>query len=155
MRGENCTKTTISVSKKGGGHAECVARYTTCVMKAVPFQVDLGLQTVQGILRLEKNQLAIQWRVFDLLGAPTGDLKGIEVPYNHLDKIDCRKRLGGAKLEIVARSPTSFGEFPLPEGSITTLPASIKRRNKADAELWAAEATLRIAESEDRELLEE
>lgn len=115
-------------------------------MKAVPFYVDLGLSTVQGVLRLEKTHLAIEWRTFDVLGSPTNRLKGISIPYEKLERIEYRKRLGRAKVEVHTSTPTSFQGFPLPEGSITTLSAAIKRRNRTDAEYWAAEATLRLAE---------
>lgn len=123
-------------------------------MKAIPFQVDLRTSTVQGVLRLGKAALAVEWRRFNLMGSPKGELEGIEIPYGDLEKVEYRKRLVGAKIEVFARSPSSFGRFPLPEGSITTLPAVIKHRHRGDAPGWAAEAGLRIAEGEDPALLE-
>lgn len=124
-------------------------------MQAIPFEVDLGTSSVQGIVRLEKTHLVVEWRTFNLFGAPKDELAAIEVPYDQLDSVECEKRLGGARLVIMARSAASFGRFPLAQGTITTLKANVKRKHKSDAEVLAAEATLRIAESDSRELLDE
>ncbi|MFW5782924.1 MAG: hypothetical protein ACOCY8_00245, partial [Spirochaetota bacterium] len=53
------------------------------------------------------------------------------------------------RIVITADSPSWFQSYPLQSGSITTLRATVKRRYRSDARSWAAEAALRIAESDD------
>jgi hypothetical protein len=43
-------------------------------MDSVPFIVDLGLSTVQGILRLENDGVVIDWRPYTMLDEPPAEL---------------------------------------------------------------------------------
>lgn len=124
-------------------------------MDAIPFEVDLGLSTVQGILRLEERHVAIDWRRYDLLGAPQGELDTVTIPYAEIDDIAFRKRLGGATIILSTKQATSLSRFPLPQGDINALRASVKRTNRSNAEVWAAEATLRVAEADEPGRIEE
>ena len=115
-------------------------------MDTIPFSVDLGVTTAQGVLRLEADGLAVEWRIYNLMDAPQGDLQSIHVPYADLEAVDYRGRLASASVTIVARRPSAFADFPLPAGSIATLKTRVKRRHRRAAEAWCAEAGLRIAE---------
>lgn len=118
-------------------------------MDSIPFVLDLGLVTVQGILRLEPRELVIEWRRYDLLDAPQGELESLRVPYPRLDSVDFQRRAVGSKLIVTAKSASTFSPLPLPAGEITTFRATIKRKYRDDAPAWAAEAGLRVAEAED------
>jgi hypothetical protein len=118
-------------------------------MDSIPFVLDLGLATVQGILRLEPDDLVIEWRAYDLFDAPKGDLASLRVPYACLESVDFQRRVAGSRLIVTAKSAASFSALPLPAGEITTFRATIRRKYRGDAPAWAAEAGLRIAEAED------
>ncbi|MFP4378223.1 MAG: hypothetical protein ACLFP4_14355 [Spirochaetales bacterium] len=118
-------------------------------MDSIPFVLDLGLSTVQGMLRLEPRDLVIEWRRYDLLDTPQGDLESLRVPYARLDSVDFQRRAVGSKLIVTARSASTFSPLPLPAGEITTFRATIKRKYRGAAPAWAAEAGLRVAEAED------
>ena len=124
-------------------------------MESIPFSVDLGMSTLQGILRLERQDLVIEWRRFDLFDNPQGDLESIRVPYTSLERVTYEKRLAGGRVSITANSASAFAGMPLPSGTISTLRATIKRRDRDDAPGWAAEAGLRVAEAEEPRRLEE
>jgi len=102
-------------------------------MDSIPFVLDLGITTVQGILRLEPRDLVIEWRRYDLLDAPHGDLESLRVPYARLDKVDFHRRAVGSRLIIVAKSASAFSALPLPAGEITTFRATIKRKYRGGA----------------------
>jgi len=121
------------------------------LMDSIPFVLDLGITTVQGILRLEPRDLVIEWRRYDILDAPQGDLESLRVPYVRLDSVDFQRRAVGSKLIVTAKSASTFSALPLPAGEITTFRATIKRKYRGDAPAWAAEAGLRVAEAEDTE----
>jgi hypothetical protein len=118
-------------------------------MNAIPFSVDLGLSTIQGVMRLESDSLVIEWRTFDMLENPQGDLESLHIPYHRLVDVEYKKRVVGSRIVVTADSPSVFKSFPLPSGAITTLRATIKRANRSHAPGWAAEAALRVAESDD------
>lgn len=118
-------------------------------MSSVPFIVDLGLSTVQGILRLEDDGVAIDWRPYTMLDEPAGELSTLVIPYGQLESAEYGKRVGRGRITLTSRSAAAFKGFPLPNGSIATLAATIKRANRSAAELWCAETTLRIAERSD------
>lgn len=71
-------------------------------MSSVPFIVDLGLSTVQGILRLEDDGVAIDWRPYTMLDEPAGELSTIVIPYGQLESIMVRS--AGRAYAPVARS---------------------------------------------------
>lgn len=120
-------------------------------MDSIPFVLDLGLSTVQGMLRLEPRDLVIEWRRYDLLDAPQGELESLRVPYARLDGVDFQRRAVGSKLIVTAKNASTFSALPLPAGEITTLRATIRRKHRGDAPAWTAEAGLRVAEAEDSE----
>ena len=124
-------------------------------MESIPFSLDLGMSTLRGILRLERHDLVIEWRRFDIMDNPQGDLESIRVPYTSLERVTCEKRLVGARVSITAGSASAFAGLPLPNGEISTLRAAVKRSDRADAPGWAAEAGLRIAEAEEPRRLQE
>ena len=117
-------------------------------MESVPFAIDLGLTTVQGILRLDDHGLAVEWRIFDLMGAPRGELESMVLPYERMTSVEYRKSVVGSRLEITTDRPDSLRSFPLPSGAITSLRVAVKRQYRDSAQALAAEAALRIAESD-------
>ncbi len=122
-------------------------RYTA-PMESIPFSLDLGLSTIQGVLRLERTDLVIEWRRYDLFDSPQGELESLRVPYTRLLRVDFQRRAVGSVIRIQADGASAFSTLPLPSGEITTLRATIKRRHRSDAQGWAAEAGLRVAEGE-------
>ncbi|TVQ28859.1 MAG: hypothetical protein EA382_01055 [Spirochaetaceae bacterium] len=118
-------------------------------MESIPFVLDLGLSTVQGVLRLERTDLVIEWRRYDMFESPQGDLQSLRVPYSRLERVEFQRRAVASRLVIHADGASAFSTLPLPAGEITTLRATIKRKHRSDAPGWAAEAGLRIAEAEE------
>lgn len=122
-------------------------------MESIPFSLDLGLSTVQGVLRLEQTDLVVEWRRYDLFDAPQGNLESLRVPYTRLARVEFQRRAVGSKLLIEANGASAFSTLPLPSGEIATLRATIKRKHRSLAPGWAAEAGLRIAEAEEPDMI--
>ena len=124
-------------------------------MESIPFSLDLGLSTIQGVLRLERTDLVIEWRRYDLFDSPQGELESLRVPYARLRRVDFQRRPVGSHVLIQADGASAFATVPLPSGEITTLRATIKRRHRSDALGWAAEAGLRVAEADEPDMIPE
>jgi hypothetical protein len=124
-------------------------------MESVPFHFDLGTSTVHGILRLEKQGICIEWRIYNAVDVPKGELKTISIPYNQITNVEYRRGLVGGKITVTAERAGLFRDFPLPAGTQQELKVAIKRIHKSDAQGWSAEAALRAAESERPELTSE
>jgi hypothetical protein len=122
-------------------------------MESVPFHFELGTSIVHGILRLEKQDICIEWRIYSAMEVPKSDLKTIKIPYNRIANVEYRRGFPGGKITITVDSADLFRDFPLPAGMLHTLKVAIKRRNKSEAQGWSAEAALRAAESERPELM--
>ncbi|MFW5777521.1 MAG: hypothetical protein ACOCZB_09580 [Spirochaetota bacterium] len=60
-------------------------------MDTIPFSVDLGVTTAQGVLRLEADRLAVEWRIYNLMDAPQGDLQSIQISYADLEAAEYRR----------------------------------------------------------------
>jgi hypothetical protein len=123
-------------------------------MESVPFRLDLGVSSVQGVMRLEKEQLAIDWRLYNAFDAPKGGVQSIAIPYSRIESIDYKGGFFGARLIVTVDTPAAFGDFPLPSGNIATLRAAVKRPDRSTARAWAAEAALRAIDDDDPHLLE-
>ena len=116
-------------------------------MDSVPFNMDLGMSTIQGVLRLEPAGVAVELREFILLDAPKGDLQSISAPYDLLADAVYGKRVGG-RLVVTVKEASAFRSLPLPAGAITRLIVRVKRRDREAAALWAAEAALRVVQAD-------
>ena len=114
----------------------------------IRFSIDLGVNTLKGVLTLRNDDLLVEWRRYDMMDAPKGDMDSITIPFTDIAAISIRKRLIlNPVVEVVAKSASTFAPMPLPAGDLATLRAVVSRKDRANAALWDAEATLKIAEA--------
>ena len=112
------------------------------------FSIDLGVNTLKGVLTLRQDDLLVEWRRYDMMDVPKGNLDSIAIPFSDIATISIRKRLIlNPVVEVVAKSASTFASMPLPAGDLSTLRATVSRKDRANAALWDAEATLKIAEA--------
>lgn len=116
----------------------------------IHFEIDLGTNTLKGILTLEAAALFIEWRRYNLMDTPVGPLESLSVPYTDLEDISVvRRKVRRPLIEIIAKKASSFGSMPLPAGKISVLKARVARSDRSKAEGWGAEAYLRVADASD------
>ena len=113
----------------------------------IRFDIDLGLNTLKGVLTLQTEVLYVEWRRYDLFDAPKGPLESISVPFTDLAAVSVRPKLRRPVIEITANSASTFGTMPLPAGDLAILRARVARSDRGQAEAWGAEACLRIADA--------
>lgn len=113
----------------------------------IRFDIDLGLNTLKGVLTLRSEEMGIEWRRYDLFDAPVGPLESISVPFADLADITVRKKMRRPTIEIIANSASTFGPIPLPAGDLATFRAKVARADRGKAESWGAEASLKIADA--------
>ena len=118
-------------------------------MESTAFTLDLGIDYLRGIIRLEAAGIVVEWRRFNMLDAPVGELDSILIPYTEIDSVSFKKRFVGSTLAIRVKRPAALGALPLPGGEITLLKASVPRAHRGGAALLVAEAELRAIESEE------
>jgi len=112
------------------------------------FSIDLGVNTLKGVLTLRKDDLLVEWRRYDMMEVPKSPLESLSIPYGDIASIDIKKRkVLRPIVEVVAKSASTFASMPLPAGDLSTLRATVSRKDRSHAALWDAEATLRIAEA--------
>jgi len=112
----------------------------------LPFSIDLGMSSVQGALGLAAEGIRVEWREYDLLENPRGALNELVLAWSAIRSVEYRPGLFGAKVLVSCTSASALGNFPLPAGSLNLLACSVKRRYRGQAELFSAEAGLRLAE---------
>lgn len=110
------------------------------------FNIDLGVNTLKGVMTISERELQVEWRRYDLMEAPKGPLESLSVPWDALASVTVRRRPWRPRLEIVAKRASTFAEMPLPAGDLSTLRAVVERADRKNALAWGAEASLRIAE---------
>ena len=121
----------------------------------IRIDIDLGLSSLKGVLALKDTGLGVEWRQYDLFDAPKGPLESVIISLADLAGVKVRSRPFRPKLEITAKSASTFGKIPLPAGDLAILKAKGSRSDRSQAEAWGAEASLRIAEAmSGRDLLE-
>ena len=113
----------------------------------IGFDMDLGVNTLKGMVTLRDTELWVEWRRYDLFGAPVGPLETLSVSYSDLAAIKVRRKFFRPVIEITANSASTFGPMPLPAGDLTTFKARAVRADREKAAHWGAEAYLRIAEA--------
>ena len=113
----------------------------------IRFDIDLGLNTLRGVLTLQGKELCVEWRRYDLLNAPVGPLESIAIPFADLATVSVKQRLRRPIIEVTANSASTFGPMPLPAGDLATFRARVARSDRGHAEGWGAEAALRIADA--------
>ena len=109
--------------------------------------IDLGVNTLKGVLTLRDTELNVEWRRYDLFDAPVTPLDSISVPFADLTAISVRRKLYRPTIEITAKEASTFGPIPMPAGDLTRLRVKVARADRGQAEGWGAEAGLRIAEA--------
>ena len=112
----------------------------------IRFDIDLGLNTLKGVLTLRGEELCVEWRRYNLMDAPVGPLESISIPFADLAAVSVQRKLRRPIIEITANSASTFGPMPLPAGDLATFRARVVRPDRGKAEAWGAEAGLRIAE---------
>jgi hypothetical protein len=110
----------------------------------VPFTVDLGLSTLQGVLGLSAAGVMVEWREYDIFDSPKGPLSNMELPWQLLAEVEYQQRWFGTKVLVSCLSASALRAFPLPAGNLNVLACTIKRRHRRQAEAWAAEVNLRL-----------
>ena len=113
----------------------------------IHFDIDLTTSTLKGVLTLRAEDLYVEWRRYNLLDAPVGELESIALPFTELASISVRRKVLRPIIEIDAKAASTFGPMPLPAGNLTCLRARVSRSDRGKAEAWAAEAYLRIADA--------
>ena len=113
----------------------------------IRFDIDLGLNTLKGILTLRSAELSVEWRRYDLFDAPVGPLESISIPLSDLAAVSVRRRVRRPIVEVTALAASTFAPMPLPAGDLAVLRARVSRADRDQAEAWGAEASLRIAEA--------
>jgi hypothetical protein len=113
----------------------------------VRFDIDLGFNTLRGVLTLHPDHLQVEWRRYDMMETPVTELESIAVPYTDLDAVAVRRSVLRPTIRITAKKASTFAPIPLPAGDLAILRAKIARTDRRLAEAWEAEAGLRIAEA--------
>jgi hypothetical protein len=121
--------------------------YRGCTGMTIRFDIDLGLNTLKGVLTLRAKELGVEWRRYDLFEAPVGPLESISVPFADLAEVSVRRRPLRPTIQVIAHSASTFGPMPLPAGDLATLRAKVARADRGQAEAWGAEANLRVADA--------
>ena len=113
----------------------------------IHFDIDLGLNKLKGVLTLRANDLYVEWRRYDLFDAPIAPLDSIAVPFVDLAAVSVRRKVRRPIIEVTANAASTFGPIPLPAGNLSIFRARVARLDRDKADLWAAEAYLRIADA--------
>ena len=72
----------------------------------IRFDVDLGLNSLKGVLTLRAEDLYVEWRRYDLFEAPVGPLEAIAVPLTDLAEVSVRRKRFRPIIEVKAISVT-------------------------------------------------
>ena len=115
----------------------------------IRFDIDLGVNTLKGVLTLRDNDLLIEWRRYNVMDAPLDSLDSAAIPYTDLTSASIRRKIRRPIIEIRAKSASTFGEMPLPAGDLALFRAKTTRADRELAPAWGAEAGLRIADAID------
>ena len=113
----------------------------------IRFDIDLGLNSLKGVLTLKDEGLYIEWRRYDLFDAPVSALESLCAPFTELGAVNIKRKLWRPIVEITANSASTFAQMPLPAGDLAVLRAKVARTDRDRAEAWGAEANLRIADA--------
>lgn len=125
--------------------------------KAVQFQiptVNHGLQKASGLLKLEGEELVMEFQVKDaLFEVFKSDVEEITIPLRDLQSVDYKKGWFSSKIILEARSLRAFDDIPGSDQGECVL--KIKRKEKKDAENLVSKIRLTISEMKLRDLDEE
>lgn len=121
------------------------SRHRESARMTIRFDIDLGVNTLKGVLTLRANELCVEWRQYNLFDAPVGPLETLSVPLSDLATVSVQRKFRRRIIAVTANSASTFGPIPLPAGDLATLRAKVVRPDRNQAEAWAAEACLRIA----------
>ena len=113
----------------------------------IRFDIDLGVNTLKGVLTVEPEVLRVEWRRYDLFEAPVSALESICVPWTDLTDVSVKRRPFKPVVEITAGSASVFAAMPLPAGDLSVFRAKVARSDRRVAEAWGAEALLKIADA--------
>lgn len=113
----------------------------------IHFDIDLGTNTLKGVLTLEAAELVVEWRRYNLMDVPVSPLESLSVPYSDIVDVMVRRKILRPVIEITAKKASVFGPMPLPAGNLSVLRVRVARSDRSKAEGWGAEAYLRVVDA--------
>ncbi|MDR8392210.1 hypothetical protein NC796_13730 [Aliifodinibius sp. S!AR15-10] len=125
--------------------------------KAVQFEisnVNHGLQTASGLLKLVGEQLVLEFQLKDaFFEVFKSDVEEITIPLRELQSVELKKGWFSSKIILEARSLRVFDEIPGTEGGECKL--KIKRKDRKDAENLVSKIRLTMSEMKLKDLDDE
>lgn len=116
--------------------------------KTVPFvipEINHGFQQAEGLLKLGKEQLEMEFEVKDaILGIIKSGVKDTAIPFSDLKSIDFKKGWFSAKIILEGTSMKVFNDLPGTELATCTL--KVKRKHREEAEKLISQARLQLSE---------
>ncbi|MEQ9309167.1 MAG: hypothetical protein RLN90_06900 [Balneolaceae bacterium] len=123
-------------------------------MRSLPFVIDElngGFMILEGILRVEKGKLHIEFQKKDnLLGAYKSDLRAIEIELTELSMMEFKKGFFFNKLLLHSKRAAAFKDLPGDE--LTTRKLKIKRKHREIAANISSNVNLLLSEQRLNEL---
>lgn len=100
--------------------------------RQVPFRitdVNLGFQEAEGLIRLERNRVVIEYRIKDALGlAVKSDVKELHIPLNDLISLEIKDWWITMRLTLAVKSMRSIEDLPNAQSGEVTMKVSRKHR---------------------------
>jgi len=114
----------------------------------LPFEIpdiDYGLRKADGLLRIDKSMLVLEYRIKDgLFGVLKSDIEEVRIPLRDLDSVEFKKKLFSGRFTIYGRSMQALEEVPGEQGTMVEL--KVKRRNRKTAQRLASQVQLQLSE---------
>ena len=104
-----------------------------------------GLAEVQGIMRVEKSRLVLEYQVKDgLIGVFKSSPKELRIPFEELSEVKYKLNWFVSRFRLHINSMKILGEFPVGKDGIISL--KIKRKQKQAAKDLESYINLRLSE---------
>ena len=133
-------------------YSTCSEELKICSMpfetKAVQFEipsVNHGFQTASGLLKLEEENLVLEFQVMDaFFEVIKSDVEEVAIPLRDLQSVEYKKGWFSSKIIMEARSLRVFDDIPGSEKGECKL--KIKRKERKDAEKLVSKIRLVMSE---------
>lgn len=116
--------------------------------QSVPFEisdVSHGLQKAQGLIRLKKEGLELEFEVEDsFIGYFKSGVTTLLIPFGDLEEITFKKGWFNSKVILEGTSMKAFEDLPGSEVATCTL--KIERKHKKEAEALISKARMLLSE---------
>ncbi|MEM7374913.1 MAG: hypothetical protein AAF587_40345 [Bacteroidota bacterium] len=104
-----------------------------------------GLAAVQGILRLEKQTIILEYQVKDnIIGMIKSKPKDLRIPYEELEEVSYKVNWFVSNFRLHVSSMRILGEFPAGKDGVIKL--RINRKQKESAKQLASHINLTLSE---------